>query len=68
MNNTWLTVHSGVVLLICSSCVIGYAKVKRTPHLRFTLAYKALVLGVYWLLRNKWAVYRAVSCQAVHNV
>ena len=44
-------------LLISSSCVIGYVKVKRTTHLGFTLAYKALVLAVYWLLHNKWAVY-----------
>ena len=44
-------------LLIRSSCVMGYVKVKRTLHLRFTPACKALVLAVYWLLCNKWAVY-----------
>ena len=44
-------------LLICGSCVLGYAKVKRTPHLGFTLAYIALMSAVYWLLCNKWAVY-----------
>ena len=50
-------VHSGVGLLIHSSCVISYGKVKRTLHLRFIPAYKALVLAMYWLLHNKWAVY-----------
>ena len=44
-------------LLIRGSCVVGYAKVKRTPHLGFTLAYIALMSAMYWLLRNKWAVY-----------
>ena len=44
-------------LLICGSCVLGYVKVKRTPHLGFTPAYIALMSAVYWLLRNKWAVY-----------
>ena len=44
-------------LLIHGSCVLGYAKVKRTPHLGFTPAYIALMSAVYWLLRNKWAVY-----------
>ena len=44
-------------LLIHGSCVLSYAKVKRTPHLGFTLAYIALTSAVYWLLCNKWAVY-----------
>ena len=44
-------------LLIHGSCVLGYAKVKRTLHLGFTPAYIALMSAVYWLLRNKWAVY-----------
>ena len=44
-------------LLIHGSCVLSYAKVKRTPHLRFTPAYIALMSAVYWLLCNKWAVY-----------
>ena len=44
-------------LLIRGSCVLGYAKVKRTPHLGFTPAYIVLMSAVYWLLRNKWAVY-----------
>ena len=44
-------------LLIRSCCVISYAKVKRTPHLGFTPAYKALVSAVYWILLNKWEVY-----------
>ena len=44
-------------LLIRGSCVLGYAKVKRMPHLGFTPAYIALMSAVYWLLCNKWAVY-----------
>ena len=44
-------------LLIRGSCVLSYAKVKRTPHLGFTPAYIALMSAVYWLLHNKCAVY-----------
>ena len=44
-------------LLISGSCVLSYAKVKRTLHLRFTPAYIALMSAMYWLLHNKWAVY-----------
>ena len=44
-------------LLIRGSCVLSYAKVERTPHLGFTLAYIALMSAMYWLLCNKWAVY-----------
>ena len=44
-------------LLICGSCVVGYVKVKRTPHVGFTPAYIALMSAMYWLLCNKWAVY-----------
>ena len=44
-------------LLICGSCVLGYVKVKRTPHLGFTPAYIALMSAVYWLLHNKPVVY-----------